>query len=48
MFEKVLTLLNFPTFSLSEYVAVDDVSTVPIPTDKDILDFIDYPNDSTM
>uniref|UniRef100_A0A8C4SEN5 HTH CENPB-type domain-containing protein n=1 Tax=Erpetoichthys calabaricus TaxID=27687 RepID=A0A8C4SEN5_ERPCA len=42
MFEKVSVLLDCPTVSSEEFVAVDDdnVCTAPIMTDKDILEFV--------
>uniref|UniRef100_A0A8C4RRF5 Tigger transposable element-derived protein 4 n=1 Tax=Erpetoichthys calabaricus TaxID=27687 RepID=A0A8C4RRF5_ERPCA len=42
MFEKVSVLLDCPTVSSEEFVAVDDdnVCTAPIMADKDILEFV--------
>lgn len=48
MFGKVSALLDCPTLSLNEYVAVDDnVCTAPIMTQKEIVEIVQNPNDST-
>lgn len=48
MFGKATALLDCPTLSLNEYVAVDDdVCTAPIMTEKEIVEIVQNPNDST-